>query len=116
MLSKEAELKQVLHTGAKLEALKQHLQDQMRVRRREARQERLRLHQLENEEGYEGTRLEEDPLDLEAELTDQTDTDDDEEGEELDEEEEEEGLDDEEYGAEERVMKVSKNTRHGRRL
>lgn len=83
--------------------MKQELKEKIKIQKRKSREERLRVHQLENEEGYEGTRLEEDPLDIEDELSDQTDTDG---GDDEEDEEDEEYLDEEEYGAGEKVAQV----------
>ena len=74
-----------MFAGAKLVALKNKLQEQMRLKREEARQRRCEALNLDNEEGF-GDEEEE------AELTDQTDTDEDV----IDDEEEEEEMDDEE--------------------
>ncbi|XP_064604101.1 claspin-like [Liolophura sinensis] len=63
--------------GAKLLALKEQLSAQMRVKREEARQKRVELYQLDNEEGYEEGNAEEEE---EAEMTDGSDTEEEEDG------------------------------------
>ncbi|XP_041353626.1 claspin-like [Gigantopelta aegis] len=61
--------------GAKLLKLKDQLKVQIKVKREEARQKRVELYELENEEGFAGEDEEEAMLDNEDELSDKTDTD-----------------------------------------
>lgn len=63
--------------GAKLLALKEQLQNKMKVKREESRQKRQEIYALENEEGFEGgTDTEEERiLDNADEMSEKSDTD-----------------------------------------
>ena len=87
-----------VRSGAKLVMLKEHLREQMKMRRKASREKRNEELDLDNEEGFEE--------DEEGELTDQTDTDDDEDREE--EEEEEVGVDEDDDVVTGREMKRKK--------